>query len=114
MKAITDKNFKEFTEKRDGRVKAVKIGASWCPPCKAMDSALPEIERETPKIDWGKCDMSDIPEMVKELNIASVPMILFYRNGKKLSGKVDGFISRKEHLAEGTKDLLKTIKRIIK
>jgi len=113
MEHITDKNFKEFTEKRDGRTKAVKVGAEWCSPCKMLDKALPEIEKATPKIDWGKCSLSDIPDTTTELKISTVPLIVFYRNGKKLSGMVDSFVSKKEHLEEGTKDLLKTIKRII-
>lgn len=106
MKHITDENFEEFLGGKDGRVKALKMSAVWCEPCKMMDEVMPDVIKAFPNVDWGKADIDDTPKLAKQFKIMTIPHILFFKNGKQLKQKIDGF--------GGKEDLLRKIKRIVK
>jgi len=90
MEQITDKNFREFLEKKDGRVKALKIGSQTCPPCRRLDVVLPKITEQFPQIDFGKADLDQSLSIWKYFSIMSIPQIFFYKNGKQIA-QIEGY-----------------------
>jgi thioredoxin 1 len=57
----------------------VKLGASWCSPCKALDKEIDLLLSEHPEVETKifKVDIDDSPELAQELNIMSVPVCVF-------------------------------------
>ena len=61
----------------------VKIGASWCGPCKILDKEIELLESEHPEVK-GKIYIVDIeehPDLAEELKIMSVPVCAFIGDG---------------------------------
>lgn len=91
IKEITDKNYKRFLGRKDGRIKALKMGAEWCAPCKQMDRDLPTIIKATPQVDWGICDIDDCEAISKKFDVMSIPVIIAFKNGNQYEEKHNGY-----------------------
>jgi len=66
----------------------VDLWAPWCQPCKQIDKDLAEIEAQYGnKVTVVKVNVDENPNLVKSLEINSVPTILFYahRNAAPIS-----------------------------
>jgi len=96
IKKIDDGNFDKFIGKKGGRLKALKIGAAWCSPCKMLDKELPEIVLATPKVDWGIADIDESDGIRRRFSIMSVPQILFFKNGEKVGKALVGLYPKEE------------------
>lgn len=65
-------------------VKLEKYGAIYCMPCKAMDKTLDELKQKMP-IEIIKFDADEDEEHFDNMNIRSVPTLIFYdENGKEV------------------------------
>lgn len=81
-----EKTFKEIIE--SSKLTLVDFYADWCAPCKVMSGILDDIKEEISKdVDIFKVDVEEDIELAKELQIRSIPTILFYKNGKQLVRK---------------------------
>ena len=66
----------------------VDLWAPWCQPCKAIDRELADIENQYGnKVTVVKVNIDENPAIVKNLEIRTVPTLLFYagRNAAPLS-----------------------------
>jgi thioredoxin-like negative regulator of GroEL len=74
----------------------VDFGATWCPPCKAMEPILQTIQKKYEgkfsilKVDGGKDE-----DLLKKYNVTALPVFIVYKNGKEIWRK-DGVVSEKE------------------
>lgn len=60
----------------------IKVGATWCQPCKMIDSLLPKVEEELKdKATIIKIDVDESPEVAAYLNVNSVPTIVVFKDG---------------------------------
>jgi thioredoxin 1 len=60
----------------------VVVGAAWCQPCKALKPVLDQLLTETPvDAQIVHYDVDDDEEQCDQLNIVSVPTLLFLVSG---------------------------------
>lgn len=64
--------------------KLEKYGAVYCMPCKSMDKTLDELKQTMP-IEIVKFDADEDEERFDDMNIRSVPTLIFYNeNGEEV------------------------------
>lgn len=75
-------------------MKIVKLGASWCAPCKFLSKTLESIKRDEKykDIEIVEVDVDDEDgrKMAQQLKISSVPMTYFYDDGGNLITNITG------------------------
>lgn len=85
---LTDANFGDEVFETDKPV-LVEFWASWCLPCKAMDSLIERIEEEYDgKIKIGKLNVDQNQKTAAVYNIKGVPVFILFKSGLILERKV--------------------------
>lgn len=74
-----DKLKKAFTEHD---LCVVKIGASWCGPCKEVQKNIENIEKLHSDVYFIDVDAEEADEIVDEYNVRNVPVVLVIKNGE--------------------------------
>lgn len=75
---VTDATFKQLVSDSKKPV-IVDLWAPWCQPCKAIEKELAAIEAEFgARVGIAKINVDENPELIRALEIKSVPTILFY------------------------------------
>jgi thiol-disulfide isomerase/thioredoxin len=74
-----------------GRLRVVKLGAIWCPPCRLMDGAMAAIARERtlPEVDFFEVDIDEEHELAQRFPNQAIPYTLFFYAGRRLEVKSD-------------------------
>jgi thioredoxin 1 len=63
----------------------VEVGASWCPPCRAMAPVLAEIAREREgSLRVVTVDSDANPKVVERFGVMSVPPLLLFSGGEQV------------------------------
>lgn len=82
-------------QKKDWRmtmIKVIYISAPWCGPCKMFKPIVTQFfEEHAHHIESSILDASD--EMVQQLQVKSVPTILFFKDNKEVT-RVSGIQSK--------------------
>ena len=79
--------------------------ATWCGPCKMLSPILDELAAEySDRARICKVNVDDEPELSARFGIASIPTLIFFRNGEILK-KTVGY-REKDELEEMLKELL--------
>lgn len=76
--------------------------ANWCGPCLVLDDILKEVEKEEKDVNILKINVENNEEVVKKMDVDTVPTIMIYKEGKLKETKI-GYISKEK--------LLKIIKK---
>jgi thioredoxin 1 len=72
----------------------VELGASWCPPCRAMAPVLAEIARERQdRLRLVTVDSDANPKIVERFGVMSVPTFLLFSAGKQID-RVVGYTAK--------------------
>ena len=72
----------------------VELGASWCPPCRAMAPVLAEIAREREgSLRVVTVDSDANPQIVERFGVMSVPTLLLFSGGRQVH-RVVGYIAK--------------------
>ena len=79
MTVITKDNFASEIEEFSG-LAVIDLYADWCGPCRMLAPVLAELESEYPKVKFCKINVDDQPELAKEFNVTSIPMVAFVKN----------------------------------
>lgn len=83
---LTNKNFEE--EVKEGMV-LVDFFATWCGPCKMLAPVLSKIAEEyKDKIKVGKVNVDDENELAVKYQIASIPTLILFKDGKAVKSLV--------------------------
>jgi rhodanese-related sulfurtransferase len=83
-----------------GNTVLVDFGAEWCPPCVKMEPVLAAIKKDASlKFDFIKIDAGIHSELMKSMNIESIPVFIVYKNGKETWRK-QGLVSQEELSAQ--------------
>lgn len=62
----------------------IDFGAKWCPPCKKMEPILEQLQKEAgTKFSFVKIDAGVHTEIMKAMNVQTIPAFLIYKNGKE-------------------------------
>ena len=79
--------------------------ATWCGPCKMLSPVLDELAAEySDRARFCKVNVDDEPELSARFGIASIPTLIFFKNGEILK-KTVGY-HEKDELEEMLKELL--------
>lgn len=101
---ITDQNFKETVQ--ENSILLVEFWAPWCSYCKLLEPVLEELSEEyAGQLTIGKINVETDAEVSTELQVLSLPTMLFYKNGNLL-GRVNGYVP-KDKLEEVIDQVLK-------
>jgi thioredoxin 1 len=65
-------------------ISAVKFGATWCPPCKALEPGFKKMAVEFPDIRFLSVDIDDDPHQAKDHRIRAVPTVILFRDGHEV------------------------------
>ncbi|NLG12670.1 MAG: thioredoxin [Lentisphaerae bacterium] len=76
---LTKDNFKETI--KTGTV-LVDFWAPWCPPCRMQTPILETLAGEMTGVVFGKVNVDDNPEVAAQFNIASIPTLIVFKDGK--------------------------------
>ena len=81
-KEFTDANFKSDVIASD-KLTVVDFWAEWCGPCRAIGPVIEELSKEYDgKVNIGKVNVDNNPEVSMTYGITSIPAILFIKNGE--------------------------------
>jgi thioredoxin 1 len=79
---FTDANFKSKVLSSN-KLSLVDFWAPWCGPCRAMGPVIEDLAKEySGKVNIGKLNVDNNPNISAKYNITSIPTLLFIKNGK--------------------------------
>lgn len=88
MELLSGENFK--TTLASHEVVVVDFFATWCGPCRMIAPFLEEISQEIQEVKIFKVDIDQAPDIASEYGIMSVPTLILFKNGQKVSSCVGG------------------------
>ncbi len=81
-KAFTDTNFEAEVLNSD-KLTVIDFWAEWCGPCRAIGPVIEELSKDYEgKVNIGKVNVDENPQLSMSFNITSIPAILFVKNGQ--------------------------------
>ena len=81
-KEFNDSNFKSDVIESD-KLSIVDFWAEWCGPCRAIGPVIEELSTEYEgKVNIGKLNVDNNPEVSAQYGITSIPAILFLKGGE--------------------------------
>ena len=81
---LDNNNFTEFIDKYS--LSVVDFWAPWCIPCKELTPRFRRLlSMYKGKVAFGKLDTQKYPDIAKKFRIISIPHIIFFNYGKKVS-----------------------------
>ena len=77
-----DANFQEQVLDSD-KLTMIDFWAEWCGPCRAIGPVVEELAKEYDgKVNIGKVNVDQNPQLSVKYGITSIPAILFVKNGE--------------------------------
>jgi thioredoxin len=86
VKTATDKTLSNSIA--SSKTVLVKLGATWCPPCKALAPTLEKVAEERgSSLSVYDVDIDDSPTSAQSLRVQGVPTMVLFHNGAEVSRK---------------------------
>jgi len=87
MRKIDEAEFNELVAQ--GGPMVVDMWAEWCGPCRVMGPMLDNISRAYEgSVAFYKCNVDENPQLARRFNVMSIPTLLMFRDGRKVSSIV--------------------------
>ncbi|WP_295129407.1 thioredoxin [uncultured Chitinophaga sp.] len=85
---FTDANFQTTVLDSD-KLTVVDFWAEWCGPCRAIGPVIEELAKDyAGKVNVGKVNVDQNPQVSVDYGITSIPAILFIKNGQVVDKQV--------------------------
>ena len=85
---FTDANFQTTVLDSD-KLTLVDFWAEWCGPCRAIGPVIEELSKDyAGKVNVGKVNVDQNPQVSFNYGITSIPAILFIKNGQVVDKQV--------------------------
>ena len=83
---LTGSNFEAEVKKG---VVLVDFWASWCGPCRMLGPVVEALSDEMKgQVKVGKVNVDEQPELSEKFEVASIPTILLFKDGKVIANRV--------------------------
>lgn len=87
-KEFTDANFDAEVLKSD-KLTMIDFWAEWCGPCRAIGPVVEELATTyNGKVNIGKLNVDNNPNVSTQFGITSIPAILFIKNGQVVDKQI--------------------------
>ncbi|WP_044893367.1 thioredoxin family protein [Bacillus alveayuensis] len=60
------------------------FSADWCPDCRAIEPALPDLEKENSDFIFYYVDRDEFIDLCSELNVFGIPSFIVYHKGNEI------------------------------
>lgn len=98
IEAIDDANFEPRVRASKG-LYLLDFGASWCPPCRALEPIIESIAAEyAGRLRVGKIDIDQSPAVAAQFGVRGAPTLVLFKDGQELGRRL-GLTSKKNLLA---------------
>jgi thioredoxin 1 len=69
---------------KDNKIVFIDFWAAWCGPCKMISDTIDKLSIESPQgVIIAKADVDECPKSSAQLQIKSVPSLIFFKDGKE-------------------------------
>ena len=72
--------YSEIIRNAGDKLVVVKMGADWCPPCKALAPLLEKLAAETTNVVFIAVDVDKCPEVASQLKVSGIPDTRIFKN----------------------------------
>ena len=86
MITLTQDNFEAAT--KASPLLLIDFWAAWCGPCRALAPQLEKLQQKYPDLVIGKVNVDEQPELSQKFGIASIPMMVLFREGQPVKQMV--------------------------
>ncbi|MBP3038890.1 thioredoxin family protein [Bacillaceae bacterium Marseille-Q3522] len=90
----------QYEKIRDNGKHIFMFSANWCPDCRFIEPALPEIESNHRDYQFVHVDRDQFIDLCSELNIFGIPSFVAFENGKELGRLVNKDRKTKEEVEQ--------------
>lgn len=80
--------------------------ADWCPDCRFIKPAMPEIEQDFSDYTFYEVDRDENIDLAAELNVFEIPSFIVYDNGKEIGR----FVNKDRKTKQQVEDFLNNLK----
>ena len=80
--------------------------ADWCPDCRFIKPAMPEIEQDFRDYTFYEVDRDENIDLAAELNVFGIPSFIVYDNGKEIGR----FVNKDRKTKQQVEDFLNNLK----
>ncbi|MCI6368325.1 MAG: thioredoxin family protein [Limosilactobacillus reuteri] len=80
--------------------------ADWCPDCRFIKLAMPEIEQDFSDYTFYEVDRDENIDLAAELNVFGIPSFIVYDNGKEIGR----FVNKDRKTKQQVEDFLNNLK----
>lgn len=105
MEQLAKMNKQELEEKLAEGKYVLFFTADWCPDCRFIKPAMPEIEEEFSDFNFIQVDRDENIDLCQELDVYGIPSFIVYEDGKE----VDRFVNKDRKTKKEVENFLKTI-----
>ena len=106
MEKLAKMDKKALEEKLSTGKYVLFFTADWCPDCRFIKPAMPEIEQDFSDYTFYEVDRDENIDLAAELNVFGIPSFIVYDNGKEIGR----FVNKDRKTKQQVEDFLNNLK----
>ena len=106
MKRLPQLKEDQLIETIDNGKVVLFFTADWCPDCRFIKPAMPEIEQDFSDYTFYEVDRDENIDLAAELNVFGIPSFIVYDNGKEIGR----FVNKDRKTKQQVEDFLNNLK----